>query len=80
MSVRVGLVGCGLFGECHARALQQLRMASVEAVFDLDEDRARRVAEKYGIPTVCKGLEEICGRDDLDAIDVVTPKDLHPNE
>jgi predicted dehydrogenase len=73
----MGLVGCGLFGECHARVLQRLPTARVEAVFDVDRDRAEAVASQYDIPRVHDTLEAICGDDSLDAISVVTPEELH---
>ncbi len=75
--VRIGLVGCGNFGESHLQAFRAVPQAEVAAVFDTDGDRARRIASQFGIPRVCGSVEEICGLGDLAAIDVVTPEHMH---
>lgn len=76
-TVRVGLVGCGLFGRSHLEAFRGLRDAAVVAVFDTDAERARQLAAAFGIPRVCETLEEICSLAEIDAIDVVTTEDAH---
>ncbi|MBK9168750.1 MAG: Gfo/Idh/MocA family oxidoreductase [Bryobacterales bacterium] len=75
--VRIGLVGCGLFGESHLQAMRAVREGRVEAVYDVRPERAAERAAAFGIPRVCSSLEEICSLDSLDAIDVVTPEELH---
>ncbi len=75
--VRIGLIGCGNFGESHLQAFRAVPLAEVAAVFDTDRDRARQVASQFGIPKVCGSLEEICALSDLTAIDVVTPEHTH---
>jgi len=74
--VRIGLVGCGLFGESHLLAYRAVANAEVAAVFDTDPTRAARAAA-LGVPRVCSTLDELCALADLDAIDVVTPEHLH---
>jgi UDP-N-acetylglucosamine 3-dehydrogenase len=75
--VRIGLVGCGAFGESHLRTFRAIERAHVAAAYDIDTDRARRVASEHGIPRVCDSLEEICALPELDAIDVVTSEAEH---
>jgi len=75
--VRIGLVGCGLFGESHLQAYRAVRTAEIAAVFDTDRSRAEKIAAEFKIPRICKSVEEICGLDDLAAIDVVTPEHSH---
>jgi UDP-N-acetylglucosamine 3-dehydrogenase len=75
--VRIGLIGCGLFGESHLQAFRAVRSAEIAAVFDTDPDRARRIAEEFSIPRVCQSMEDICSLPGLDAIDVVTPEETH---
>ncbi len=74
---RIGLIGCGLFGESHLQAYRAVRSAEIAAVFDTDAALARRRAAEFGIPRVCASLDEICTLPDLHAIDVVTPEDAH---
>ncbi|MEX2261654.1 MAG: Gfo/Idh/MocA family oxidoreductase [Bryobacteraceae bacterium] len=75
--VSIGLIGCGLFGESHLQAFRAVRTAAISAVFDTDLERARRIADQFGIPKICRSLEEICALPDLQAIDVVTPEGCH---
>lgn len=75
--VRIGLIGCGLFGESHLQAFREVRTADIAAVFDTDPERARQMADEFRIPRVCKSLAEICGLPELQAIDVVTPEETH---
>jgi myo-inositol 2-dehydrogenase/D-chiro-inositol 1-dehydrogenase len=72
--IRVGLVGCGHIGTVHAYALQQLTEAglvdaALDATFDADPARARRVADRHG-GRPAASLEELCGR--VDAVWVCT--------
>jgi predicted dehydrogenase len=72
--LRIGLVGCGAFGACHARAWTDVDGASLHAVFDPREDQARSIAIETGA-RVARSLEELVSA--VDAIDVVTPPSRH---
>lgn len=74
---RIGLVGCGLFGESHLQAFRAVRTAEIAAVFDTDPDRVRKIAAEFKIPKIAESLEEICSDPTLQAIDVVTPEQTH---
>ena len=75
--VRIGLIGCGAFGESHLQAFRAIGRAQVAAAFDVDRARAERVAAEYGIPRVCASLEEILTLAELDCLDVVTSEAEH---
>ena len=75
--VRIGLVGCGLFGESHLQAFRAIPEAEIAAVFDVDRERAERLAAEFGVAKVCGSLEELCALPELQAVDVVTPEHLH---
>lgn len=75
--VRIGLIGCGLFGESHLQAFRAVRSAEITALFDTDERRAQLMADAFGVNKVCNSVEELCAISELDAIDVVTPEDTH---
>ncbi len=47
---RVGLVGCGMISRAYAEKLNALPFIELAACADLDADRARALADKYGIP------------------------------
>lgn len=75
--VRVGIVGCGLFGESHLQAYRALRTAEVTAIYDPSRERADEIAHAFEIPNVCSTLEELCNSPSVDAVDVVSPEDTH---
>lgn len=74
--VRIGIVGAGLWGGMHARAYAQNSRVELAAVCDLDEGRARALAERYRIPKVFTRLDEMLA-EDLDGVSVATPDDAH---
>jgi predicted dehydrogenase len=74
--VRIGLVGCGLFGESHLCAFRAIPGVRVAAVYDPNRERATNRAREFGVPLVCGSLEELCAVP-VDAIDVVSPEDRH---
>lgn len=75
--VRVGIVGCGLFGESHLQAYRALHNAEVTAAYDPSYERAKAIAQAFEIPNVCSTLEELCKSPSVDAVDVVSPEDTH---
>lgn len=75
--VRIGLVGCGLFGESHLQAFRAIPEAEIAAVFDVNRERAEQMAAEFGVGKVCGSLEELCALPELQAVDVVTPEHLH---
>jgi predicted dehydrogenase len=83
--VRIGFIGLGQRGPGHMMNMTRVEGAQVAAVCDIRPEyanRARARAEKRGHhPEVYAGTNEIwkkvCERDDLDAIYIATPWDLH---
>ena len=76
-SIRVAVVGLGI-GQQHIEAYQALSgMFEVVAVSSLEPDISHRIAKKHQIPHVCRDLDEICGMQDVDVVDLCTPPYLH---
>ena len=75
--IRIGMIGCGLFGESHLRAYQAVPGAEVIAVYDPVPERAGELAEIFRVPHICSSVEDLCQRKDVDAVDVVSPEELH---
>ncbi len=48
--VRIGLIGCGVIGHHHALTIGQSASVKFVAVADLIDERAREIADQYGVP------------------------------
>jgi len=74
-SVRVGIIGAGIWGNNHALALTTHPRCTVEMICDRDETRARQTAERFG----CKWTSSIdeLAASGVDAVTVATPDHLH---
>jgi UDP-N-acetylglucosamine 3-dehydrogenase len=75
--VRIGIVGCGAFGESHLLALRAIPGVEVAAVYDTVREKAESAARRFDVRMVCTGLNELCNMELLDAIDVVTTENSH---
>lgn len=79
MSVKVGVVGAGIFGVNHLNAFRQLSylgVAELAAVAEVNEDRAKWVETNYGCK-VYRDYNEMFSDPEIDAVTVVTPDHLH---
>jgi D-apiose dehydrogenase len=76
--LRVGLAGAGWVAPYHLGAWASLAgRAEVIAIADPDLDAARNRARAFGIPAVHASVEAMLAREQLDAIDVAAPRDVH---
>src|SRR6516164_1355630 len=74
--IRVGIVGAGI-GASHIQAYRELPdHYTVEALCDIDGERAGKLAADYKVATVLTAYEDLLARD-LDLIDICTPSNLH---
>lgn len=76
--IRIGLIGAGNIGQ-NAHIPAYLKQDDVElfAVYDLNEERARKVAAKHGFKHVATSLEELVALEELDAISICTWNNAH---
>jgi len=72
---KYGIVGCGRIGQRHAEQIANVGILS--AVCDTDKEKARKLAEKYGVPWFASEEEMLADRPGLDVISVCTPNGLH---
>jgi len=75
--IRFGLVGYGLWGTYHARAIVESDSTTLVAVACASEATAARARDDLGNVDVVRGYESLTRRPDIDAIAVVAPNHLH---
>jgi UDP-N-acetyl-2-amino-2-deoxyglucuronate dehydrogenase len=74
--MRFALVGCGVIGPTHAEAIQSLPDAQLVAVVDVDAERARKLAGKYGAKPY-SDLSEMLAYEQVDVVNICVPSGLH---
>ena len=74
--VRVGVVGCGIWGQMHVRAYLQHPSVDLVGVCDTDKARAQGTAREFGIPKPFTKLDDLLS-EKLDAVSVATPDNAH---
>ncbi len=74
MPLRIGIVGTGNMGRIHARVLHSQR--ALVAVADMDFDRAKSIAEGYGV-LAFDSVESMLDKVDLDGVIIATPTPTH---
>ncbi|MHA1833621.1 MAG: Gfo/Idh/MocA family protein, partial [Candidatus Baldrarchaeia archaeon] len=75
--MNVGLVGCGRVSEIHINAYKNIPEANVVAVSDINLDRAKAFAQKFGIEQVYNDALKLFELKDLDFVDICTPISTH---
>lgn len=77
MTVKVGVIGIGMIGTEHVKSLTtEVADATVTTLFDVDEDRAARVAQRVGA-VATTSAEELIHHDDVEAVVIATPSLTH---
>ena len=79
--LRTGLIGCGslsLIGILPQLAEPDAReRVELVAVCDVNEERARETAMRFGVPNVYADAQELIDRDDIDLVLAITPIEYH---
>jgi predicted dehydrogenase len=79
--LRLGVIGTGAFAEaCHVPGLQSHPQADVVVLCGRRHDHTLAMAERLNVPEVCTDYQELCAREDIDAVTVATPNVLHASQ
>jgi UDP-N-acetyl-2-amino-2-deoxyglucuronate dehydrogenase len=76
-ALRVAAIGAGGGAAAHFEAARLTAAFELVGVLDVDADRARAQAERYGIPRCYRELAELLADDDAECVAVLTPPDTH---
>ena len=74
---RIALAGAGAFGEKHLDGLKNIDGVEIVSIISRTGDQAAAVAEKYGARHSSEDLEDALARDDVDAVILCTPTQMH---
>ncbi|MEC8556437.1 MAG: Gfo/Idh/MocA family oxidoreductase [Planctomycetota bacterium] len=82
--LRIGMIGYGFMGKTHSNAyLQAARFFDSEhkpvlkALCARNQEKAQPFADNWGYESVESDWRELLKRDDIDAVDICTPNNLH---
>jgi 2-hydroxy-4-carboxymuconate semialdehyde hemiacetal dehydrogenase len=75
--MRIALAGAGAFGEKHLDGLRLIDGVEIVSVISRRAEQAAEVAAKYGAKHSSTELEDALSRDDVDAVILCTPTQMH---
>lgn len=75
--MRIALAGAGAFGEKHLDGLTKIDGVEIVSIISRTADQAAAVAAKYGARHSSTELCDALARDDVDAVILCTPTQLH---
>lgn len=77
----IGLLGTGAIAQVvHLPMMSRFRGARFGAVGDIDREKARALAARFGIPEVARVDDDIFSNPELDAVLICTPSYLHEQQ
>lgn len=75
--LRVGVIGLGFAGQAALGGFLELPDVEVVGLAGLEADRLAELGEQHKIPHLHLRWEDLLARDDIDAVSIATPNQLH---
>lgn len=75
--MRIALAGAGAFGEKHLDGLRNIPGTRITSIISRRLEQAEEVAAKYGAIHASTNLDDALARDDVDAVILCTPTQMH---
>jgi predicted dehydrogenase len=83
--LRIGLIGTGFMGRTHSNGYKRVGdffpeleyQPVLKAVCARSEDKVKAFAAQWGYESVETDWKKLIARDDIDAVDICTPNDMH---
>lgn len=77
--LRVALIGAGGIARgAHMGSYSRMDNVEVVAICDIKIEKARIMAEEFGVERIYEDYKEVLELTDIDAVDICTPNYLHP--
>lgn len=76
MSIGIGIVGCGMIANFHAKAIADAAGAHLVGVADMRPEQAVEFAEKHGIQAF-DSLDAMVASPDIDGVSICSPSGAH---
>ncbi|PAV31209.1 oxidoreductase [Virgibacillus profundi] len=77
MGIKVGIIGAGSISEMHFESYKNNEEVSIYSVCDLNEERAKAKAEKYGAEKYFTNYHELLAVPEIDAVSICTWNNTH---
>jgi 2-hydroxy-4-carboxymuconate semialdehyde hemiacetal dehydrogenase len=78
--MRIALAGAGAFGIKHLDGLAEIDGVTVTSIVSRRQEQAEEVARRYGAEHAATDLGEVLARDDVDAVILCTPTQMHARQ
>ncbi len=83
--LRIGLIGGGFMGRTHTNGYRRVSnffpeleyFPTLKAVCTRREDKVKAFADQWGYQSIETDWKQLIARDDIDAVDICTPNDMH---
>ncbi|RIJ14329.1 gfo/Idh/MocA family oxidoreductase [Henriciella mobilis] len=75
--MKLALAGAGAFGEKHLDGLDKIEGVEVVALVGRTLEKTKEIADRRGIATATTDLDEVLAMDDVDAVILCTPTQMH---
>ena len=75
--IGIALAGAGAFGEKHLDGLKNIAGVEIVSIISRTSEQAAAVATKYGAKHSSTELADALTRDDVDAVILCTPTQMH---
>jgi 2-hydroxy-4-carboxymuconate semialdehyde hemiacetal dehydrogenase len=80
MTIKVALAGAGAFGIKHLDGIQLIEGVEVVSLIGRELEKTQEVAHKYGIAHVTTDLNESLAIQEVDAVILCTPTQMHASQ
>ena len=78
--MRIALAGAGAFGEKHLDGLKLIDGVEIVSIISRTGEQAAQIAARYGAKHSSTELEDALSRDDVDAVILCTPTQMHAEQ